>query len=170
MVNRNYLLIWLSADVYRTGIIKAIFSYTGMDIFAATAAESKSLGDAESMKMAARKISLRIVTIYCFAVFTATFVVPYNHPFLNGEAQSVSAASIFIIAVVEAGSEYSLPQNWALLYNIWSIYLTCYFHSSSSCSLLQCNLPLVGFHLRAELDVECFPPSLYTCPAWANRP
>ena len=78
-----------------------------MDIFAATAAESKSLGDAESMKMAARKISIRIVTIYCFAVFTATLVVPYNHPFLNGAgtAQSVSAGSIFIIAVVEAGSK-----------------------------------------------------------------
>lgn len=74
-----------------------------MDIFAATAAESKALGDAESMKMAARKISIRIVTIYCFAVFTASFVVPYNHPFLNGQGQSVSAGSIFIIAVVEAG-------------------------------------------------------------------
>jgi amino acid transporter len=87
----------------RTGIIKAIFSYTGMDIFAATAAEYKALGDAESMKMAARKIIIRIVTIYCFAVFTASFVVPYNHPFLDGSGQSVSAGSIFIIAVVEAG-------------------------------------------------------------------
>lgn len=74
-----------------------------MDIFAATAAESKALGDAESMKMAARKISIRIVTIYCFAVFSASFAVPYNHPFLNGQGQSVSAGSIFIIAVVEAG-------------------------------------------------------------------
>lgn len=87
----------------RTGIIKAIFSFTGMDIFAATAAESKALGDAESMKMAARKISIRIVTVYCFAVFTASFVVPYNHPFLNGQETSLGASSIFVIAAVEAG-------------------------------------------------------------------
>lgn len=76
-----------------------------MDIFAATAAESKVLGNGESMKMAARKISIRIITIYCFAVFTASFVVPYNHPYLNGKAPSVGAGSIFIIAVVEAGSK-----------------------------------------------------------------
>lgn len=89
--------------LHRRGIIKAIFSYTGMDIFAATAAESKALGDAESMKMAARKIILRIVTLSCFAMIAASLVVPYNHPFLSGEAQSVGASSIFVIAVVESG-------------------------------------------------------------------
>ena len=87
----------------RKGIIKAAFSYTGMDIFAATARESKALGDAESMKMAARKITLRIITLYCFAIITGSLVVPYNHPFLNGQAQSVGASSIFVIAVVEGG-------------------------------------------------------------------
>lgn len=78
-----------------------------MDIFAATAAESKSLGNAESMKMATRKITIRVITITCSAVFTASFVVPYNHPFLNGAAQSAGAGSIFVIAVVEAGRKYS---------------------------------------------------------------
>lgn len=87
----------------RKGIIKAAFSYTGMDIFAATARESKALGDAESMKMAARKITLRVITLYCFAIITGSLVVPYNHPFLNGQAQSVGASSIFVIAVVEGG-------------------------------------------------------------------
>ena len=87
--------------------MKAIFAFTGMDIFAATAAESKALGNAESIKMAARKITMRIVTIYCFALFTASFVVPYNHPFLNGAAQSAGAGSIFVIAVVEAGRKLS---------------------------------------------------------------
>jgi amino acid transporter len=88
--------------LYRRGIIKAIFSYTGMDIFAATAPESKALGDAESMKMAARKIILRIVTLSCFAILTASLVVPYNHPYLT-EAPSVGASSIYVIAVVESG-------------------------------------------------------------------
>jgi len=74
-----------------------------MDIVAATAAESRALANSESMKMAARKINLRIVTLYTFAMLTATFVVPADHPFINGGGQSVGSHSVFIIAVVEAG-------------------------------------------------------------------
>jgi yeast amino acid transporter len=74
-----------------------------MDIVAATAAESRALADAESMKMAARKISLRIITLYCLAMLMASFVVPMDHPFINGGGQSVGSHSVFIIAVVEAG-------------------------------------------------------------------
>ncbi len=74
-----------------------------MDIVAATAAESRALADVESMKMAARKINLRIITLYSIAVLTASFVVPMDHPFINGQASSVSARSVFIIAAVEAG-------------------------------------------------------------------
>ncbi|KAM5437033.1 hypothetical protein MferCBS31731_005688 [Microsporum ferrugineum] len=86
-----------------TTIINVIFSYVGMDIVAATAAESKSLADSESMKMAARKINLRVITLYTLSMLTASFLVPRNHPFLNGKAQSVGASSVFLIAVVEAG-------------------------------------------------------------------
>jgi len=74
-----------------------------MDIIAATAAESKSLSDAESMKMGARKINLRIITLYSFGMLLGSFLVPYNHPFLNGGGQSFGSHSIFIIACVEAG-------------------------------------------------------------------
>jgi len=80
-----------------------MFSYIGMDIMAATAAESRALADVESMKMAARKINLRIVTLYALAMITASFVVPADHPFINGGGQSVGAHSLFIIGVVEAG-------------------------------------------------------------------
>jgi yeast amino acid transporter len=80
-----------------------MFSYTGMDIFAATAAESKSLADSESIKMAARKINLRVILLYVLAVLTASFVVPSDHPFINGGGQSVGSRSVFVIAVVEAG-------------------------------------------------------------------
>lgn len=86
-----------------TTIINVIFSYVGMDIIAATAAESKKLADAESMKMGARKISLRIITLYTFGMLMGSFVVPRDHPFLNGGGQSVGSHSIFIIAAVEAG-------------------------------------------------------------------
>lgn len=74
-----------------------------MDIVVATAAESRALVDAESMKMAARKICIRILTLYTLAVMTASFLVPYDHPFINGEGQSLGSHSVFIIAAVEAG-------------------------------------------------------------------
>ncbi|KAK4675567.1 hypothetical protein QC764_0079450 [Podospora pseudoanserina] len=80
-----------------------MFSYIGMDIVAATAAESRALSDVESMKMAARKINLRVITLYSLAMLTASFVVPMDHPFINGHSTPVGARSIFIIAVVEAG-------------------------------------------------------------------
>ncbi|KXX74668.1 Arginine permease [Madurella mycetomatis] len=86
-----------------TTFTNVLFSYIGMDIVAATAAESKALADVESMKMAARKINLRAVTLYSLAMLTSSFVVPMDHPFINGKATSVSARSVFIIAVVEAG-------------------------------------------------------------------
>lgn len=74
-----------------------------MEIFAATAAESRALSDSESIKMAARKINIRIITLYSFTVLLASFVVRTDHPMLRGEGQSVGARSLFIIAVVEAG-------------------------------------------------------------------
>ncbi|OAA66292.1 proline-specific permease [Cordyceps fumosorosea ARSEF 2679] len=86
-----------------TTFINVMFSYIGMDIVAATAAESRALADSESMKMAARKINIRIITLYALAVTTASFVVPYDHPFINGAGTSVSSRSVFIIAAVEAG-------------------------------------------------------------------
>lgn len=70
---------------------------------AATAAESKALSDAESMKMASRKISIRIITLYSLAMLTVSFLVPMDHSFINGGGQSVGSHSAFIIAVVEAG-------------------------------------------------------------------
>jgi amino acid transporter len=83
--------------------VNIMFSYIGMDIVAATAAESTSLADAESMKMAARKTNIRIVTLYALAVLAASFMVPTDHPFINGGGQSVGSHSVFLIAVVEAG-------------------------------------------------------------------
>nr|CAD60690.1 unnamed protein product [Podospora anserina] len=86
-----------------TTFTSVMSSYIGMDIVAATAAESRALSDVESMKMAARKINLRVITLYSLAMLPASFVVPMDHPFINGHSTSVGARSIFIIAVVEAG-------------------------------------------------------------------
>src|SRR5437667_6984175 len=97
------VLLLIYYALVRTTFINVLFSFVGMDIVAATAAESRALSDAESMKMAARKINLRIITLYSLAVLTASFVVPMDHPFINGGGQSVGSHSVFIIAVVEAG-------------------------------------------------------------------
>ncbi|EFW20887.1 amino acid transporter [Coccidioides posadasii str. Silveira] len=83
--------------------INVMYDYAGLEIFAAPAAESKSLADSESMKMAARKIYIRVMVLYTLAFLTGSFLVPSDHPFINGHAQSTSSRSIFLIAVVEAG-------------------------------------------------------------------
>lgn len=89
--------------MFRTTFINVLFSFVGMDIVAATAAESRALSDSESMKMAARKITIRILTLYTLCVMTASFLVPTDHPFLSDGGQSVGSRSVFIITVVEAG-------------------------------------------------------------------
>ncbi|KAH8890598.1 proline-specific permease [Thozetella sp. PMI_491] len=124
-----------------TTFIRVLFSYVGMDIMAATAAESRALADAESMKMAARKINIRIITLYCLAVLTASFVVPMDHPFLNGGGQSVGSQSIFIIAVVEAG----MP-NVAHFFNAVFVFssFTCAINSMYIASRVLHTLALRG--------------------------
>jgi amino acid transporter len=125
----------------RTTMIHVIFSYVGMDIVAATAAESKSLANSEAMKMAARKINIRIVTLYSIAMLMGSFMVPTNHPFINGGGQSLGSQSIFVIAVVEAG----LP---ALAHFFNAIYVlasfTCAINSMYVGSRVMYTLALHG--------------------------
>ncbi|KAL2062449.1 hypothetical protein VTL71DRAFT_6715 [Oculimacula yallundae] len=92
----SFLAMW-------TTIVHAIFAYVGMDIFTSLTAESKSLVDAGSMKRGARNINLHIITLYTLAMLIVSFVVPRDHPCINGKAQSVGAKSPSIIALVEAG-------------------------------------------------------------------
>lgn len=113
-----------------------------MDIFAATAAESRILANAEGMKMAARKINIRIITLYAFAVLMASFCVPTDHPFINGAAgQSIGSRSIFLIAVVEAG----MP-NAAHFYNSVFVFssFTCAINSMYNASRVMHTLALRG--------------------------
>lgn len=118
-----------------------MFSYIGMDIVAATAAESRALADSESMKMAARKINIRMVTLYALAVLTASFVVPSTHPFINGGGTSVGSRSVFIIGAVEAG----LP-NVAQFFNAMFVMsaFTCAINSLYVASRVLHTLALRG--------------------------
>jgi yeast amino acid transporter len=82
-----------------------IWSYLGMDIVSVTAAETKGYGDPESIKMATRKISLRILLVYFFCIVSMSFVVPYDDPQLlsSNNGYKSGAASPFVIATVNAG-------------------------------------------------------------------
>lgn len=121
-----------------------------MDIIAATGAESRSLADAESMKMGARKINLRIITLYCLAMLTASFVVPRDHPFINGGGQSVGSHSVFIIAVVEAG----LPQ-------LAHFFNAVFVFSSMTCAINSLYVASRLLHTLALQD--------QTGPEWITR-
>ena len=107
-----------------------MFAYTGMDIIAGTAAESKALADAESMKMGSRKISIRVATLYSLAMLLVACVVPRDHPFINGGGQSASSQSPFVIAVVEAG----IP-NLAHVFN--AAFVVCEFSCAASALYLS---------------------------------
>ena len=100
-----------------------------MEVIASTAAESKALANAESLKMGSRKISLRIIILYSLAMLTASCVVPRDHPFINGGGQSPGSKSVFIIAVVEAG----IP-NLAHFFN--AVFIFSSFTSANSCLYL----------------------------------
>ena len=89
-----------------TAMTTTIFGMAGFDSVAVAAAESRDLDQDESIKLATRKISLRVILLYTIATFTVGLNVPYTDPNLriytlnslpNGEH------SIFIIALVRAG-------------------------------------------------------------------
>ncbi|EAS36718.3 amino acid transporter [Coccidioides immitis RS] len=133
-----------------TTLTNVIFSYIGMDIVAATAAESKALADSEAMKMATRKISLRIITLYALTMITASFTVPLDHPFLNGKAQSVGAQTIFVIAAVEAG----MPA-------LANFYNAVYLFSAFTCAINSMYVASRVLHTLALRD--------QTGPEWITK-
>ncbi|KAI9773681.1 MAG: hypothetical protein M1840_006955 [Geoglossum simile] len=88
-----------------SGMTNCVFSYIGMDIVAAAAAENKSQGNSESIKMATRKINLRIILLYFFAIVTASFPVAYDdkHLLITNHGLKSAASSPFMIAIFNAG-------------------------------------------------------------------
>jgi amino acid permease len=88
-----------------TAMTTCTFGMAGFDAVAITAAESKDIERDESVKLATRKISLRIILLYALATFTVGLNVPYTDENLNVFASNSlpnGQHSIFIIAVVRA--------------------------------------------------------------------
>jgi amino acid transporter len=121
-----------------------------MDIIAATAAESKSLPNVESMKMGSRKISIRVVTLYSLVMLLVACVVPRDHPFINGGGQSIGSQSPFIISVVEAG----LP-------NLAHFFNAVFIISEFSCAIGALYIASRALHTLALQD--------QTGPEWIAR-
>ena len=80
-----------------------VFSLIGFETVAITAAENRDLHQTEMVKIAARKISLRIILLYSLCCFTVGLNVPYNDPNLRDYAfNSIKSGehSVFILAAV----------------------------------------------------------------------
>lgn len=82
------------------------FSLQGMFTVAVTAAENKDLDRDESIKLATRKISLRVILMYTLFVFTVGLNIPYNDSNLRDySVNSIRRGqySAIIIACVRSG-------------------------------------------------------------------
>lgn len=98
-----------------TAMTAVLFSMIGFEAVAVTAAENKDLRNQETVKIATRKITLRILVLYTLCAFTAGLNVPYQDANLeNFATNSIRSGqySIFVLAAVRS----KLPQ-WARTLN-----------------------------------------------------
>lgn len=88
-----------------TAMTTTIFGMASFDAVAITAAECRRPERDESIKLATRKISLRIILLYALATFAVGLNVPYTDPNLSVYAINSlpnGEHSVFILAVVRA--------------------------------------------------------------------
>lgn len=105
----------------------AIFSLTGFETVAITAPENHDLAKNESIKLATRKMSLRVILLYSLAVFTVGLNVPYTDYYLQDSTiNSIKSGehSVFIIAAVR-----NHVTGWPQFFNGFFIF------SATSCGL-----------------------------------
>ncbi|KAF2180177.1 hypothetical protein K469DRAFT_639942 [Zopfia rhizophila CBS 207.26] len=92
----HFLALW-------TGITAGLFSFVGFETIAITAAENKDLEKHETIKLATKKLTLRITILYLLATFAGGLNVPYNDVNLvNIQINSFRAGqnSVFVLAAV----------------------------------------------------------------------
>ena len=83
-----------------------IFSMIGFEAVSITAPENKDLETEESIKLATRKTSLRIILLYTLGIFVVGLNVPYDDPQLvdtNVNSFANGAHSAFVVAAVRQG-------------------------------------------------------------------
>lgn len=92
----KFLALW-------TAVTSALFSFVGFETIAITAAENKDLEKYETVRLATKKLELRITILYILGTFVGGLNVPYNDPNLvNIQINSVRAGhnSVFVLAAV----------------------------------------------------------------------
>jgi amino acid transporter len=92
----QFLALW-------TAIAAAVFSFVGFETIAITAAENKDLEKHETIKLATKKLTLRITILYVLGTFVGGLNVPYNDPnLINIQINSIRAGhnSVFVLAAV----------------------------------------------------------------------
>ena len=89
-----------------TAMTITIFSMAGFEAVAITAPENNDLETEESIKLATRKISLRVILLYALGVFVVGLNVPYDDPLLRDASVNSlenGAHSAFILAAIRDG-------------------------------------------------------------------
>ncbi|KAI9853557.1 MAG: hypothetical protein M1813_002063 [Trichoglossum hirsutum] len=88
-----------------TAMTSSVFSYVGMDLVAVTAAETRGFGDSESIKIATRKISLRVIVFYLLSSIAVSLPVAYDDRHLLNSNHGLASASSspYTIAIYNAG-------------------------------------------------------------------
>lgn len=92
----NFLALW-------TGISGCVFSFVGFETIAITAPENKDLEKHETIKLATKKLTLRITILYILGTFVGGLNVPYNDQnLINIQINDIRAGqnSIFVLAAV----------------------------------------------------------------------
>ncbi|KAF2274286.1 uncharacterized protein EI97DRAFT_435372 [Westerdykella ornata] len=109
----RFLALW-------TAIVAALFSFVGFETIAITAAENKDLEKHETIKLATKKLTLRITILYVLGTFVGGLNVPYNDPnLINIQISSIRAGqnSIFVLAAVR-----NHLRTWPSLFNAFFIF------------------------------------------------
>jgi len=97
-----------------------IFGLIGIETVAITAAENKDLRFEETVKIATRKIVLRLIVLYSLATFTVGLNVPYTYPLLVDPhviSFGFSQNSAFVISFV-----LNRLKGWPLVVNHFIIF------------------------------------------------
>ena len=84
-------------------MLTCLFGMIGFETIAITAHENKDLRTEETIKIATRKISLRIITLYSLATFAVGLNVPYTYPLIRDTAVisfGYGQNSVFVISTV----------------------------------------------------------------------
>ena len=99
------------------------FSLQGFFTVAITAAENKDLERDESIKLATRKISLRVILLYALFVFTAGLNIPYNDQ--NLRDYSINSIRRGQYSAIMIGCVRGHITGWPHFFNAFFIFSAC---------------------------------------------